>query len=95
MCIGQIGGEPNWYLGNEAPSTYAKEAAMVFLFELFSEIRFERLPHAPKQVKVDLRFDDVDAFRELENYELFLRNYLYFFGTEASYDPKVYILTQI
>jgi hypothetical protein len=88
----KVGGEPSWFLDDEAPSSYDGKP-MSFLMQLGEGLRFDILPTAPPQVVLDLRFEPEPSPDPW--YSLFLQNYLYFFGTCDRDNPHVYILTQI
>jgi hypothetical protein len=88
----KLGGRPTWYLDDETPASYGK-VPMVFLLQIPEEFRFEKVAGAPPQMKLDLAGRVKPS--PLPFYSLFLRNNLYFFGTQTRTDPHVYILTQI
>ena len=88
----KIGGQPNWYLEDESPASYGG-VPLGFLMQMQEEFRFEKLPSAPPQVKLD--FAGKPKLVTHPYYSLFLQNNVYFFGTCDRNNPHVYILTQI
>jgi len=88
-----IGSLPKWYLDDETPSKYHSEE-MHFLMQLKEEMKFEIESDAPGQIKFNYLSDKFEE-RDDRYYELFLANYIYFFGTKNTANPSVYILTQI
>ncbi|MDP4147180.1 MAG: hypothetical protein Q8936_22345 [Bacillota bacterium] len=93
VSCNKIGGTPNWYLGDESPSTYNKTTEMIFLMQLKQEFDFDILPYAPQQVDLGLTLK-IEPMNK-PYYRLFLKNYTYFLGTRDINNPKVYIITQI
>ncbi|CAG9611928.1 hypothetical protein BACCIP111899_01100 [Bacillus rhizoplanae] len=89
----KIGGQPNWLLDDETPTTYNSTVAMYFLMQLMEDLKFDIVPDAPPQIRIGLRGKPEPSKHRY--YELFLANNLYFFGTKDRSEPLVYILTQI
>ncbi|MBW8351616.1 hypothetical protein K0H71_19555 [Bacillus sp. IITD106] len=89
----KLGGNPQWLLDDEAPATYANSIPMFFLMQLMEGMKFEIVEDAPPQIILNLRGQPEPSKHRY--YELFLANYLYFFGTKDRSNPLVYILTQI
>lgn len=94
--FGYIGGKPRWYLQDESPSTYDMKVKMQYLFQIVEGWEFDILPDAPGQMKYPWFSADSSDYIESQEryYKLFNRNEIYFFGTEQSHQPLVYVLTQ-
>ena len=90
----QIGGEPDWLMEDESPSTYNNTAKMTFLLQIPQGYKFEINNNAPGQAELDLSGKPVPS--DNKYYELFIGNAVYLFGTEPlDIGHLVYALTQV
>lgn len=85
------GGRPVWIMGqDETPGLYAGEHPFCLLLQLREDFRFPREEGARAQYS-PFTPDHLSPFPW---YDLFARDRLYFWGTEANGEPKVYISVQ-
>ena len=89
----RVGGEPVWYLDDEGPATYDEKHNMIFLFQLTERIQFEIEESAPRQAVVGISGENESSKNAY--YDLFLENFIYFFGVDVEDKKLVYVLTQI
>ncbi len=85
------GGKPVWIMGqDETPGLYAGEHPFQLLLQLREDFRFPREEGAPAQYS-PFAPGNLSPFPW---YDLFARDRIYFWGTEAGGEPKVYISVQ-
>lgn len=93
VLFGSIKNDPVWVLDDESPKSYNNTVPMQFLFQTKLDYTFKR------KSKDTLRQTILDPITEKlgysweENYELFLANETYYFGTKGK-EKMVYIITQ-
>ena len=89
----RVGGEPVWYLDDEGPATCDSKYKMHFLFQLAEGIQFEIEKGSPGQAVLDIL--GKSELSENNYYDLFLENFIYFYGVDVGDKKLVYVLTQI
>jgi len=90
--FGKLGGEPNWLLEDESPSTYGENVQLVFLLEIVPNFPFKIIRNASPQMELDIMGEPSPS--PLDYYQLFIGNALYLFGTSSG-NKAVYAITQI
>lgn len=93
MLGDKVGGQPNWILEDESPSTYAGKHKMCFLMQLMAETKFEIYEYAPAQMELGLTGKPQPS--PSRYYQLFNGNAVFMFGVCGHAIPLVYALTQI
>ena len=86
-----FGGKPIWIMGkNETPGNYATTEKLKLLFQIKEGFQFPKCENAPPQASGFYP----DKRSPFPWYDLFARNRIYFWGTDARKDAKVYISVQ-
>jgi len=88
----KVGGAPDWILEDESPGTYAGAVPLTFLLQLEQGLAFETVDGAENQMTLGL--DGKPKRARSRDYDLFLRNALYLFGTVGN-EKLVYAITQV
>ena len=85
-----VGGRPIWLMGRETPGNYASNQKLKLLFQIREDFKFPKLEEAAPQAD-EFSKTKLSAYPW---YDLFVRNRIYFWGTDPKKDPKVYISVQ-
>jgi hypothetical protein len=91
----KIGGDADWILDDESPSTYKSEVPLIFLLQLEENFRFGMVDGAPPQMDID--WSGSRGAQKPSNrpyYELFIGDALYLFGTDSATERLVYAVVQ-
>lgn len=91
--LGHIGGTPIWILEDESPGTYDSGTPMHFLLQVNHGFEFETLKGVQPQIELGLTGDPEPS--PYDFYQLFIKNEIYFFGTDSRNLHLVYALTQV
>lgn len=90
--FGKLGGQPDWMLDDECPSTYGGSVPMAFLIQVTPNFEFKMTGAAEPQIELNIMGDPSPS--PLDYYQLFISNALYLFGPTSG-QRVVYAITQV